>query len=90
MSVLLSKAEHGQCRWIVCEPVPARKGEPRDIFNGRRVCGAPVLRNSSYCLSHHMIAYAPVASAPAPAHDFTVVRRTPGLETLPELTDIFE
>lgn len=90
MSVLFSKAERGQCRWIVCDAVPQKKGEPRDMFGGRRVCGAPVLRSGSFCLGHHLRAYAPVTSAPAPAHDFTVVRRTPGLETLPELTDTFE
>lgn len=85
MSILFSKAGAGQCRWIVCEAVDGS----RDPFAGRRVCGAPVLRLGSYCLGHHLIVYAPVASAPAPAHDFTVVRRAPDPETLPELTEIF-
>ena len=89
MSVLFSKAEHGQCRWIVCDAVPQKKGEPRDTLGGRRVCGEPVLGFSSYCLCHHMRVYAPVASAPAPAHDFTVVRCAADPDTLPELTEIF-
>ncbi len=59
MSVLFSKAELGQCRWIVCDTVPQKKGEPRDTFGGRRVCGAPVLGFRSYCLGHHLRAYAP-------------------------------
>lgn len=89
MSILLSQARAQHCRWIVCEAVPRRKGEPRDIFAGRRVCGALVSWPTSYCLGHRLVVYAPVAGAPAPAHDFTVVRRAADPETLPELTEIF-
>ena len=89
MSILLFKARSGQCRWIVCEPVPPKKGEARDAFDGRRICGALVSWPTSYCLGHRLVIYAPVATAPAPAHDFTVVRRAPDPETLPELTEIF-
>ncbi len=89
MAILLSKAVSGQCRWIVCEAVAPRKGEPRDIFGGRRVCGAAVSWPTSYCLGHRLVVYAPVEKTPAPPQEFALLRRPPEPETLPELTEIF-
>ena len=85
MSVLLSKARAGQCRWIVCDDV----GDKRDLFGGRRVCGAAVSFPTSYCLGHRLRVYERTARASGPPQDFTVQRRTPEPETQPELTEIF-
>ncbi|CAM5764645.1 hypothetical protein [Bosea minatitlanensis] len=93
MSILFSKAKAGQCRWIVCDavaPAPTRRsGVMPDLFGGRRVCGRAVSGATSYCLGHRLVVYAPVEKTPAPALDFTVVRRAPEPETQPELTEIF-
>lgn len=89
MSILFSRAVSGQCRWIVCEAVPARKGQPRDLFGGRRVCGAAVSRPTSYCLGHRLVVYDRRLEAPARPQDFTVQRHQPARETQPELTEIF-
>ncbi|MDX3805132.1 MAG: hypothetical protein QHC89_01760 [Bosea sp. (in: a-proteobacteria)] len=86
MSILLSKAVSGQCRWIACEAV----GDKRDIFGGRRVCGAATARPSSYCMEHRLRVYARTeTTSPAPPQEFTLLRRAPEPETLPELTEIF-
>lgn len=94
MSILLSNARPGQCRWIVCaavDPAPSRRsGVMPDLFGGRRVCGAAVSFPTSYCLGHRLVVYARTeVAAPAPALDFSVTRRPPEPETLPELTEIF-
>lgn len=86
MAILLSKALSGQCRWIVCDAV----GDKRDIFGGRRVCGAATAWPSSYCMEHRLRVYARTeTTAPAPPQEFTLQRRAPESETLPELTEIF-
>jgi hypothetical protein len=86
MTILLSKARSGQCRWIVCEPT----GDKRDVFGGRRVCGAAVSQPTSYCLGHRLVVYARTeTTSPVPPRDISVARRPPELETQPELTEIF-
>ncbi|MGY6246666.1 hypothetical protein ACXIUS_03825 [Bosea thiooxidans] len=86
MSILLSKARAGQCRWIVCEPA----GDKRDAFGGRRVCGAAVSFPTSYCLGHRLVVYARTETREtAPPQEFTLLRQKPEPETLPELTEIF-
>ncbi|MDP3408220.1 hypothetical protein [Bosea sp. (in: a-proteobacteria)] len=85
MSVLLSKARSGQCRWIVCDDT----GDRRDLFGGRRVCGAAVSFPTSYCLGHRLVVYQRTPRASGPPQDFTVQRRAPEPETQPELTEIF-
>ncbi|CAN5127800.1 hypothetical protein BH10PSE8_BH10PSE8_00800 [soil metagenome] len=85
MSILLSKAVQGQCRWIVCEPT----GDKRDAFGGRRVCGAVVSWPTSYCLGHRLVVYERTAPASGPPQDVSVQRREPERETQPELTEIF-
>ncbi len=85
MSVLLSKARAGQCRWIVCDDV----GDKRDLFGGSRVCGAVVSFPTSYCLGHRLVVYERTPRAFAPPQDATVRRHSPEPETQPELTEIF-
>lgn len=86
MAILLSKAGSGQCRWIVCEPV----GDMPDLFGGRRVCGAAVSFPTSYCLGHRLVVYTRTeTTSPAPPQEFSLLRRAPERETLPELTEIF-
>lgn len=88
MSVLLSRARDGQCRWPVCEPVEPRRGEPRDIFGGRRICGAAASLPTSYCAEHRLRVYdrAPEIRI---GSDFTSRRAPPALDQQPELTEIF-
>lgn len=85
MSVLLTKACTGQCRWIVCDDV----GDKRDLFGGRRVCGAAVSVPTSYCLDHRLRVYERTPRAFAPPQDASVRRHAPETETQPELTEIF-
>ncbi|KPH80542.1 hypothetical protein [Bosea vaviloviae] len=85
MSILLSRALAGQCRWLVCEAA----GDKRDAFDGRRVCGAVVSWPTSYCLGHRLVVYERTPLASAPPQDFTIQRRAPDPETQPELTEIF-
>jgi hypothetical protein len=86
MSILLSKARSGQCRWIVCDPT----GDKRDAFGGRRICGAAVSHPTSYCLGHRLVVYARTDTAsPPPPQDFSLRHRPPEAETQPELTEIF-
>ena len=88
MTVLLSRAREGQCRWIVCDGAPAARGEPRDIFGGRRVCGAAASMPTSYCAEHRLRVYdrAPEIRI---GSDFTSRRAPPALDQQPELTEIF-
>ncbi|WP_100965330.1 hypothetical protein [Bosea sp. FBZP-16] len=88
MSILLSRARDGHCRWIVCEGVKPRRGEPVDIFGGRRVCGEPAIWPTSYCAEHVLRVYAaaPVVKDPI---DFTSRSAPPALDRQPELTEIF-
>ncbi len=88
MSILLSRAKAGQCRWIVCEAVsqPSLRG---DTFGGRRVCGAVTSWPSSFCLGHRLVAYQRTEKVAGPPQEFAVLRRQPEPETLPELTEIF-
>lgn len=88
MSILLSRARFDQCRWLVCEPVELRRGEPRDIFGGRRVCGGATIWPTSYCAAHRLRVY---AHAPQirDALDFTTRSAPPALDRQPELTEIF-
>ena len=88
MAILLSNARAGQCRWIVCDAVPAGKGQPRDIFGGRRVCGAAVSAPTSYCLGHRLVVYARTDTVSQPPQEFAVLRRQPEPETQPDLVDI--
>lgn len=85
MSILLSRAVTGQCRWIVCEPA----GDKRDAFGGRRVCGAAVSWPTSYCIGHRLVVYQRTETVSQPPQEFAVLRRQPEPETLPELTEIF-
>lgn len=85
MSILLSKAVTGQCRWIVCDAVIGS----RDLFSGRRVCGAAVSRPTSFCMEHRLRAYQRTEGVSAPPQEFAVLRRQPEPESLPELTEIF-
>ncbi|PZU93095.1 MAG: hypothetical protein DI527_07555 [Chelatococcus sp.] len=89
MSILLSRAREGQCRWIVCEAGPAspRAAAP-DLFGGRRVCGAPVSGLTSYCAEHRLRVYER-APAPRPPIDLATARRLPAPDLQPELTEIF-
>ena len=89
MSVLLSRARAGQCRWIVCEAAAPKKGEPCDAFGGRRICGAAVSFPTSYCLGHRLVVYERAAPTPSAPPEFAVQRREPATETQPELTEIF-
>lgn len=91
MSILLSKARgtFDQCRWIVCEAVEARRGEPRDAFDGSRICGAPVSWPTSYCLGHRLVVYERTVKAPGAPRDTTLLNRLPEPEARPELTEIF-
>lgn len=88
MSILLSRARFDHCRWPVCEAIASRRGEPRDIFGGRRVCGAEVSRPTSYCAEHRLRVYdrAPEMRV---GSDFTSRRAPPALDQQPELTEIF-
>lgn len=88
MSVLLSRARLDQCRWIVCDAVEPHRGAPRDIFGGRRVCGAAVSLPTSYCALHRLRVYA-CAPAVRDALDFTSRSAPPALDQQPELTGIF-
>lgn len=86
--ILLSRARPGQCRWLVCEAVPARKDEPRDTFGGRRVCGAQTSGMTSYCEQHRLRVYerAPVVR---PAWDASI-RPAPRASALyPDLVEVF-
>lgn len=87
MSILLSKAREGQCRWPVCDAVepPSLRG---DGFGGRRVCGAPVSGLTSYCAEHRLRVYER-APAPRPPIDLATARRPPAPDLQPELTEIF-
>jgi hypothetical protein len=88
VSVLLSRARDGHCRWPVCEPVEPRRGEPRDIFGGRRICGAAASLPTSYCAEHRLRVYdrAPEIRI---GSDFMSRRAPPALDQQPELTEIF-
>ncbi len=88
MGILLSRARDGQCRWPVCEAVEPRRGEPVDIFGGRRVCGEPTIWPTSYCAEHRLRVYdrAPEIRI---GSDFTSRRAPPALDQQPELTEIF-
>lgn len=88
MSVLLSRARLDQCRWLFCEAVEPRRGEPRDIFGGRRVCGAAVSLPTSYCAAHRLRVYAHAPKV-SDAIDFTTRSAAPALDRQPELTEIF-
>ena len=83
MSVLLSRARAGQCRWIVCEDA----GDRRDLFGGRRVCGAAVSFPTSYCLDHRLRVYDRTPRAFAPPQDASVRRQAPEPETQPLLKE---
>ena len=85
MSILLSKAVSGQCRWIVCDAVEGS----RDLFGGRRVCGGGTSWPTSYCLRHRLAVYQRTERVSQPPQEFAVLRRQPEPETLPELTEIF-
>lgn len=85
MSILLSNARAGQCRWIVCDDA----GDKRDLFGGRRVCGAVASFPTSYCLDHRLRVYDRTPRAFAPPQDASVRRHAPEPETQPELTEIF-
>lgn len=89
MSILLSLARAQHCRWIVCEAVQPRTGQPRDIFGGRRICGAVVSAPTSYCLDHRLRVYDRTPRAAAPPPDASVRHRAPDPDILPELTEIF-
>ncbi len=88
MSVLLSRAQFDQCRWIVCEAVEPRRGERPDTFGGRRVCGEPTTWPTSYCAEHRLRVY---AGAPEirTGGDVTTRSAPPVLDQQPELTEIF-
>ncbi len=88
MGTLLSRARDGQCRWIVCEAVAPRRGEPADIFGGRRVCGAPTTWPTSYCAEHCLRVYAHAPEV-RDALDFSTRSAPPALDRQPELTEIF-
>lgn len=88
MSILLSRARAGQCRWLVCEAVELRRGERPDIFGGRRVCGDATIWPTSYCAQHVLRVYAP-ARAVRDGVDFSTRSATPVLDQQPELTEIF-
>lgn len=85
MSILLTKAQSGECRWIICDAVDGS----RDLFGGRRVCGAAVSWPTSFCMEHRLRAYQRTDSVSQPPKEFAVLRRQPDPETLPELTEIF-
>ncbi len=85
MSILLSKASAGQCRWIVCDAVDGS----RDAFGGRRICGAPVSWPTSYCLGHRLVVYERSLRAPGPPQEFTRLPSQPEPEPRPELTEVF-
>lgn len=85
MSILFSKAKSGQCLWIVCDAVDGS----RDLFGGRRVCGAATSFPTSYCLGHRLAVYQRTETVSQPPQEFAVLRRQPEPETLPELTEIF-
>lgn len=85
MAILFSKAEPGQCLWIVCDAVEGS----RDTFGGRRVCGVSVSRPTSFCIEHRLRAYQRTEAVSQPPQEFAVLRRRPEPETLPELTEIF-
>lgn len=88
MSIFLSRARAEHCRWPVCEGIEPRRGEPRDIFGGRRVCGAAASWPTSYCAAHRLRVYdrAPEIRI---GSDFTSRRAPPALDQQPELTEIF-
>ncbi|PZR82555.1 MAG: hypothetical protein DI537_36410 [Stutzerimonas stutzeri] len=88
MSVLLSRAQFDQCRWIVCEAVEPRRGERPDIFGGRRVCGEPTIWPTSYCAQHVLRVY---AGAPEirTGGDVTTRSAQPAPDQQPELMEMF-
>jgi hypothetical protein len=88
MSILLSRARDGHCRWIVCEAVEPRRGEPRDTFGGRRVCGAPASLPTSYCAEHRLRVYER-APAVRVGGDGTMARAQPAAEPVLDLMEIF-
>ena len=88
MSILLSRARDGHCRWFVCEGVQPRRGEPIDIFGGRRVCGEPTIWPTSYCAEHCLRVYAAAPAVRDPI-DFTSRSAPPAFDRQPELTEIF-
>lgn len=85
MSVLFSKSRPGQCRWIVCDDV----GNTRDLFGGRRVCGAETSYPTSYCAAHRLRVYAraPGPSEPGAPVARPVREREPDHQ--PDLTEMF-
>jgi len=86
VSILFSKAKSGQCLWIVCDAVEGS----RDLFGGRRVCGAPVSQPTSYCIGHRLVVYERSQTAHKPPLEFTLLRRPPEPETHHrDLTEIF-
>lgn len=88
MGILLSRAQSGECRWLVCEAVEPRRGQRPDIFGGRRVCGAATIWPTSYCAAHRLRVY---AGAPEirTGGDVTTRAAPPALDQQPELTEIF-
>lgn len=91
MSVLLSKARgtFDQCRWVVCEAAEPARRAPSDIFNGSRVCGAPVSWPTSYCPVHRLVVYERTVREPGAPRDLSLLHRPPEPEARPELTEIF-
>ncbi|WP_336812288.1 hypothetical protein [Bosea sp. MMO-172] len=85
MAMLLTKAKAGECRWFVCDTVTGS----RDLFGGRRVCGAATAWPSSYCMAHRLRVYQRTEGVAQPPREFAVLRRRPEAETLPELTEMF-
>lgn len=89
MSVLLSRARAGQCRWLCDAPVaPARSGAAPDLSGGQRVCGEATSFPTSYCAQHRLRIYegAPAVRPPA---DLSSARHAPAPDLATELTDIF-
>lgn len=87
MSILLSKAKFGQCRWIVAEATsaPSLKG---DIFGYRRVCGASTGGRRSFCQVHGLLAYQP-SPQPRPPVELAVRHAQPEPDQQPDLMEIF-
>jgi hypothetical protein len=86
--ILLSRARAEHCRWLICEAVEPRKGEPKDAFGGQRVCGAAVSWPTSYCPAHRRRVYER-APAVSPARDGSVRRAPPAADRHPDLMEMF-
>ncbi len=82
--MLLTRAKAGECRWFVCDAVDGS----RDLFGGRRICGAATAWPSSYCMAHRLRVYQRTEGVSQPPQEFAVLRRQPAPETLPDLVDI--